>query len=103
MYVAVCDRDYYFALGILVLPAMPWAVVGLSNQLGRCASLNSGVDDSYPCYTVTHALNNQISRCASRSSSTQSCSSSQSYHTLHSFQALHACTVCATGRNDACR
>jgi hypothetical protein len=34
--------NYYFALGILlllVLAAMPWAIVGLSNQLGRCASI----------------------------------------------------------------
>ena len=32
---------YYFALGILlllILAAMPWAIVGLSNQLGRCAA-----------------------------------------------------------------
>lgn len=32
---------YYFALGILmllILAAMPWAVVGLSNQLGRYAA-----------------------------------------------------------------
>ena len=35
-----CTSQYYFALGILlllVLAAMPWSVVGLSNQLGRCA------------------------------------------------------------------
>jgi hypothetical protein len=33
--------NYYFALGVLVLfilAAMPWAILGLSNQLGRCAS-----------------------------------------------------------------
>jgi hypothetical protein len=37
---AALTFNYYFALGILmllVLAAMPWAVVGLSNQLGRCA------------------------------------------------------------------
>jgi hypothetical protein len=35
---AALTFNYYFALGILlllVLAAMPWAVVGLSNQLGR--------------------------------------------------------------------
>jgi hypothetical protein len=35
---------YYFALGILmllILAAMPWAIVGLSNQLGRCAATDT--------------------------------------------------------------
>ncbi|WIA38671.1 hypothetical protein OEZ86_001977 [Tetradesmus obliquus] len=40
---AALTFNYYFALGILlllVLAAMPWAVVGLSNQLGRARKEN---------------------------------------------------------------
>lgn len=35
---AALTFNYYFALGLLLLlvaAAMPWAIVGLSNQLGR--------------------------------------------------------------------
>lgn len=39
---AALSLHYYFALGLMLLlvaAAMPWAVVGLSNQLGRCAGV----------------------------------------------------------------
>jgi hypothetical protein len=48
---AALTFNYYFALGILlllVLAAMPWAIVGLSNQLGRYQRVLS-VSGRYVC------------------------------------------------------
>lgn len=44
---------YYFALGVLlllILAAMPWAIVGLSNQLGRCVRV-------FACVGHQHVVN----------------------------------------------
>jgi hypothetical protein len=44
--------SYYFALGVLVLlilAAMPWAILGLSNQLGRCSCQILLVAPLFPC------------------------------------------------------
>ena len=40
---AALTYNYYFALGLmlaLIFAAMPWAVLGLSNQLGRARKEN---------------------------------------------------------------
>ncbi|KAJ9530544.1 hypothetical protein QJQ45_012521 [Haematococcus lacustris] len=53
---ACVSFNYMFALGILlllILLAMPWAIVGLSNQLGRARSKNLGLLQIFKqCYNV---------------------------------------------------
>jgi hypothetical protein len=83
---AALSFNYYFALGILlllVLAAMPWAIVGLSNQLGRCAKRHSLFVFSRFCLQSTQPCTQRTPH------STQPCTQHTAHftqHTAHSTQ-----------------